>query len=471
MTNCKPRRNEMILRVLITVSLFLTSVEAFASNHFLLSLYRGSFPTSSLRLSQEDSPHSWIVPQGVSFGSLDKLKFDRIEESSASTTTNTEEGLCRISTRAIGLNFADIFCLLGLYSAANQVRDGNDVAFCPGLEYSGVVVDDPTHTFAKGQRVLGFTRFGAYADVVQVPPYFLHPLPDHWSFRQGAGFMVQALTAWHGLVEIGGMPNVVKNKQKAPYVVLIHSAAGGVGLWASEIAARRGAIVIGVIGTPEKARTFEDRILSLSPKSRTLLRGEERTFGRRLAELLCDVHGIATTNLPDDESELEQLREDGRGVDLVMESLGGQYFTDSFEAMNKGGSLVTFGSTSYVSPGLSINKLRLIWRYLNRPRVDPGTLTSRNIRLAGFNLIFLTDTPDELRRELRECILCLGGSSADQMGSTSSDERFIPLDNVEPPVIGETFDFRTQSVEALERLKGGKTVGKIVLDNSDNTAI
>jgi hypothetical protein len=79
--------------------------------------------------------------------------------------------------------------------------------------------------------------------------------------------------------------------------------------------------------------------------------------------------------------------------------------------------------------------------------------------------------PDELRRELRECILCLGGSSADQRGAPSSDERFIPLDNVEPPVIGETFDFRTQSIEALERLKGGKTVGKIVLDNSDNTAI
>jgi NADPH:quinone reductase-like Zn-dependent oxidoreductase len=136
----------------------------------------------------------WVVPEGVPFGSLDKLQFRPMNLNEKDATNM----LCTISTRAIGLNFADIFCILGLYSAANQVR-GN-AAFCPGLEYSGVIVDDPTGTFSPGQRVLGFTRFGGYSDFVQVPPYFLYPMPDHWSFVQGAGFLVQALTAWHGLV-------------------------------------------------------------------------------------------------------------------------------------------------------------------------------------------------------------------------------------------------------------------------------
>ena len=363
---------------------------------------------------------------------------------------------CRVSTRAIGLNFADIFCLLGLYSAANEVRGDN--YFCPGLEFSGVVIDDPTGTFQKEQRVLGFTRFGSYADIVEVPPEFLYPLPSNWTFQEGASFLVQSLTAWHGLVEIGRLPNGKES------VVLIHSAAGGVGLWASEMAARRGAIVIGVIGSAGKQHVFEHRILPLSPKSRILIRGDEKTFGKRLAQLLSEVHGT-TESLPSNQ-ELQYLRDCEYGIDMVMESLGGQYFTDSFEAINPGGALVTFGSTSYVSPGLSINKLRLIWRYLTRPRLDPGVLVSRNIRLAGFNLIYLTERTDDLRRELRDCIQCLSGNK-----NVQSLADFPPLDPVTPPVIGDVFDFRTKTIEALERLKSGKTVGKIVLDNALNKAI
>jgi NADPH:quinone reductase-like Zn-dependent oxidoreductase len=449
------------IRIFVTKALTLlliatlTEVGAFAPT--LLAPQRS---TSLLSLSSES--YSWIVPQGVSFGSLDTLKFEPTETDP--TNNESSSPLCKVSTRSIGLNFADIFCILGLYSAANEVR--GDSAFCPGLEYAGVVMEDPTNTFSPGQRVLGFSRFGAYADVVQVPPYFLHPLPSNWTYTQGAAFLVQAITAWHGLVEIGGMP-VVHHPAETTYVVLIHSASGGVGLWASEMAARRGAIVIGVIGSEAKAPTFEDRILPLSPKSRTMVRGDERTFGRRLAELLCEIHGTTKSDLPP-KSELEYLRKNGNGVDVVMESLGGQYFTESFQAMNRGGSLVTFGSTSYVSPGLSLNKVRLVWRYLTRPRVDPGTLTSRNIRLAGFNLIFLTDMPDELRRELRECILCLSGSSGNSLGDR---EEFLPLDSVTPPVVGDVFDFRTEGIVALERLKSGETVGKVVLDNSNNPVI
>lgn len=404
-----------------------------------------------------DEPYHWVVPEGTPFGSLDKLQFRPVHLNQTKTNSKYEKAvsmLCTVSTKAIGLNFADIFCILGLYSAANEVR--GDAAFCPGLEYSGVIVEDPTGTFSPGQRVLGFTRFGAYSDIVHVPPYFLHPMPDHWTFVQGAGFLVQALTAWHGLVEIGRLPSLTTQFEKC--VVLIHSAAGGVGLWAAEIAARRGATVVGLVGTRNKVQVFEDRILPLSPQSRAMIRGEERTFGRRLADLLSEMNEERIPADVSSKEKLEYLREEGKGVDYVMESLGGEYFTASFNSLNRGGALVTFGSTSYVSPGLSINKIRLIWRYLTRPRIDPGTLTSRNIRLAGFNLIYLTDKPDELRQELRDCISCLnGGEKEDDTGV------FASLDSVTPPIVGETFDFRTGTVEALERLKSGTTVGKVVL--------
>jgi NADPH:quinone reductase-like Zn-dependent oxidoreductase len=412
-----------------------------------------------------------MVPRGTSFGSLDKLQWlplSTAEEVQYRPSVSTPS-LVRVSTRAIGLNFADIFCVLGLYQAANKLY-GKEEVFVPGLEFSGIVVDDPTGTFENGQAVLGFTRFGAYADIVHVPADFLWPLPigdgkptnipsklsKAWTFVEGASFLVQALTAWHGMVEIGGMPDLtsplsgIRGERSLQYIVLVHSAAGGVGLWASEIAARRGAIVIGVVGSETKEQVFHKRIFPLSPDSRTIVRGDEKTFGQRLQGLLREI-----SSNPDDVESM--------GVDLVMESLGGRYFAASFDALRRGGSLVTFGSTSYVSPGLGLNPIRLIWRYLNRPKIDPGELTSRNIRLAGFNLIYLTDQPRRLRSELEACIRCLGGES----GKTSVE---ADLALVNPPVVGEIFDFRTETIQALQTLKGGKTIGKLVLDNSQNVA-
>mmetsp|Transcript_10399 Transcript_10399/g.15663 ORF Transcript_10399/g.15663 Transcript_10399/m.15663 type:complete len:611 (-) Transcript_10399:2555-4387(-) len=368
----------------------------------------------------------------------------------------------------------------------NDDGDGN----CGGS--SGVNINDTV--YKRGDRVLGFTRFGAYADIVNAPPQFLKRLPDSWSFAQGASFIVQALTAWHGLVEIGRMPIVVpvdcndndeketeeemkktktrKTKEK-PFVVIVHSAAGGVGIWASEIAARRGGTVIGIVGNEAKANVFYDRIKQFSPNSQVMIRGEERDFHQRLAKTLQSIHShsisvddkvsfeISKSKL--NNMDLKEMAKEGYGADIVMESLGGRYFQASFDSINDGGALVTFGSTSYVTPGLGLNLLRLVYRYITRPRVDPGSLTSRNIRLCGFNLIYLTQKTSELRRELNECISCLSG--LDECHQTNED---VPLDNIIPPIIGEAFDFRTKAVEALERLKGGKTVGKVVLENDDN---
>ena len=409
---------------------------------------------SDTQESQSRAPKAWTIPQGTRFGRLDSLElldfsFQNHNDSAASAV--------KIATEAVGLNFADIFTVLGLYSAANLVRGESLSSFVPGLEFSGRILEDPSGTFQNGDRVLGFTRFGSYSEIVEVPPEFLVPLPDSWNYSQGAAFLVQALTAWHGLVEIGRMPVLTTKTNHKPFVVIVHSASGGVGLWASELAARRGGIVLGIVGDESKAKVFEDRIVSkLSQDSRVMIRGKEKYFSERMAKELAILTGDGEA------SSLSELAKCGHGADLVMESLGGDYFRASFDALNDGGALVTFGSTTYSSPGRGgINLLRLIWRYLRRPMIDPGDLTARNLRLSGFNLIFLTEQKEQLRQELSDCIACLSDKT------DASSERPLCLDLVTPPVIGDTFDFQTQAVDAMEALKSGKTVGKVVLVNEN----
>jgi NADPH:quinone reductase-like Zn-dependent oxidoreductase len=323
---------------------------------------------------------------------------------------------------------------------------------------------------------------------------YLLPLPDHWSYAQGASFIVQALTAWHGLVEIGRMPLLTNNNSK-PFIVIVHSAAGGVGLWASEIAARRGAIVLGIIGDKNKEQFFYNRIKHISSDSTVMIRGKERDFKYRLAQKLKEIHASttstttttnananATRTLPplgacdDDDASLDllEMSKCGYGADIVMESLGGEYFHSSFDSLNDGGAIVTFGSSSYSTPGRGgFNIIRLIYRYITRPKIDPGDLVSRNIRLSGFNLIFLTERTTQLRKELNECISCLSGRDVNAPVTkdiNNNVDEDMTLDLVSPPLIGDTFDFRNEAVDAMEKLKGGKTVGKVVLINNSNNA-
>ena len=146
-----------------------------------------------------------------------------------------------VNVRCIGLNFADVFSVLGLYSATPKGE------FVPGLEFSGVVAavgSEPTSDgmttvefatveareraereaslFKPGDRVSGVVRFGAYSTSILAPAHQLRKIPKDWSFEEGAAFNVQALTSYYGLKELG---NVRRGQ-----TVLVHSCAGGCGL-------------------------------------------------------------------------------------------------------------------------------------------------------------------------------------------------------------------------------------------------
>ena len=149
-------------------------------------------------------------------------------------------GHARVAVGAIGLNFADLAACLGLYSATPQG------AFVPGLEFAGTVeaVGEGATTVAPGNRVIGLTRFGAYATHINADARYLHPLPGGWSVADGAAFPVQAITAWYAISELGAC--------KAGDAVLVQSAAGGVGLNALAILRAMGARVVAAVGHDSK---------------------------------------------------------------------------------------------------------------------------------------------------------------------------------------------------------------------------
>ena len=210
-----------------------------------------------------DATRSCISWRAATLGSLSYLE----QHTSSVAPLAPEE--CLVEVRAIGLNYADVFCVLGLYEAANKMlaqSPPDDRALVPGLEFAGNVIEvgDRVTDLAVGDRVYGFCRFGAYRTKVVSRPALLRKMPDAWSYVEGAALLVQGLTAWHGLVELGGA--------KQGSRVLVHSAAGGVGCAAMQICASIGAAATGVVGSPAKLPFLTERFPQCTP----LVRAPER---------------------------------------------------------------------------------------------------------------------------------------------------------------------------------------------------
>ncbi len=319
-------------------------------------------------------------------------------------------GRVRVAVEAVGLNFADVFACLGLYSAAPKVP------FVPGLEFAGMVLEAERETgFAAGDRVLGVTRFGGFATLIDADPRALQPLPDGWSAEEGAAFAVQAMTAWYALRRLGDV--------RPGQTVLVHSAAGGVGLQALAMLEAIGARAVGTVGHAEKV-IFLVKQARLD-ESRVLVRDEAR-FGDQLDEALGEL-GVS-------------------GFDLILDSLGGSFLRPGYDRLLPGGRLVVFGSGVMMPGGRRRNWLRLGWRYLRRPRLDPLAMIGENRSVMGFNLIRLWDRIEE-------------------MGELCGEIRALGLT---APHIGERFGF-DRLPEALRRFQSGRTVGKVVVVTGQST--
>lgn len=321
-------------------------------------------------------------------------------------------GQATVAVRAIGLNFADLFACLGLYSATPSG------SFVPGLEFAGVVEalgpaasgDDETRGIRVGSRVFGLTRFGGYATALNAGLAYLRPLPDGWSFTEGAAYPAQALTAWYGLVRLGAL--------ERGDVVLVQSAAGGVGLNALAILDATGARTVAVVGREAK-RDFLIGRRGLAPER--VIRRDRRTFGADLDRALASM--------------------DAEGFDLVFDAVAGPYLLPAYERLRPEGRLVVYGAADFMTRGPRVSWPRLAARYLRRPRLDPLRLVSDNRSVMGFNLIWLWDRAERL------------------------DAGFDALRTLvaEPPVVGRRFPF-AEAPAAMRHLQSGESVGKVVLE-------
>ncbi len=304
-----------------------------------------------------------------------------------------------IDVKAIGLNFADVFAIWGLYSATPKG------VFTPGLEYSGIVLKVGKNVVGHqvGDRVMGITRFGGYSDKITIGQEYVIPLPKDWSFAEGASYLVQVLTAYYGLHNLGNL--------KSGDNVLIHSAAGGVGIFAGRIARAAGAKTFGTIGSPSKVDFC-------------LQEGYEKVVVR-------DQHF---------ETNLDKAL-GGESLNLVMECIGGKIFEQGYARLAPEGRMVVYGSARYASPGNKPNYPKLFYQHFTRPKIDPQEMIHTNRGILGFNLIYLYNKVPlmhQLLKELKEV-------------------------NIGKPVVGHEFEFE-KITEAIQFFQTGKSMGKIVVN-------
>lgn len=304
-----------------------------------------------------------------------------------------------VQVKAIGLNFADIFAMQGLYSATPAG------SFIPGLEFAGeiIAVGPDVQEWKVGDKVMGATKFGGYVSHINSHRRYVVPLPGEWTFEEGAGFLVQGLTAYYALTQLG-------NLQKG-MTVLIHSAAGGVGILANRICKKFDAFTIGTVGNSQKV-SF---LLNEEGYNEVLVRDDD--FYGKLKQAL-----------------------QGRPLHLVMECIGGKILMQSWKAMASMGRMVVYGSASFTQQSAKPNYLKLYWKYLKRPKIDPLRLPTQNKSLMGFNLIYLYEQTDLMHGMLQ-------GLQALQL---------------QPQHIGHVYAFEEMH-QAIRHFQKGSTVGKVVV--------
>ncbi len=221
-------------------------------------------------------------------------------------------GKILIDVHVAGVNFPDVLMTRGAY----QMKP--DLPFVPGSEVAGVVLSGAG--FAPGTRVAGFSVLGGYAERAAVDAALLFPLPDRVSFEAGAALLMNYLTVDFALVRRGQL--------QAGETVLVQGAAGGIGVAAIQLAKVLGARVIAVVSTDAKAEVAR----------------------RAGADEVVQVDGFLAA--------VKELT-GGRGVDQVVDPLGGDRFTDNQRSLAQEGRLLVIGFTGGTIPEVKVNRLLL----------------------------------------------------------------------------------------------------------------
>lgn len=227
-------------------------------------------------------------------------------------------GEVRIAQTYAGVNYIDTYHRTGLYKVPPTVAGYGDVAFIPGQEGAGTVTaaGPDAGGLKAGDRVAyGNGPIGGYAAERVIPAAKVVKIPDGIGDDQAAGMMLRGLTVWYLLFEIRAL--------KPGETVLLHAAAGGIGLILAQWARHIGLTVIGTVGSEEKARLARDA-------------------------------GCAHTILYKSEDWVARVRDltDGRGVSVVFDGVGKDTFVKSLDCLAPRGLAITFGNASGPPPAV-----------------------------------------------------------------------------------------------------------------------
>lgn len=218
-----------------------------------------------------------------------------------------------IDVKAAGVNFPDLLLTQGRY------QHKPELPFTLGGELAGVVCEAPEHSeFAVGDRVAASTSVGAFAERAKAPVSWVFPLPDRVSFAAGACLPVNYLTMIFALT--------TRSQLQKGETVLVHGAAGGVGTATIQLAKAMGARVVSVVSTPDKAEFVRS------------VGSDEAVLADGFTDVVKDLTG-------------------GAGVDLVVDPVGGDRFTDSLRSLAPLGRLLVVGFTAGEIPTVKVNRL------------------------------------------------------------------------------------------------------------------
>jgi synaptic vesicle membrane protein VAT-1 len=311
-------------------------------------------------------------------------------------------GQVRIRVEASGINFADIMGRIGVYP------DLPPIPVVPGYEIGGRVdaVGAGVDGGWIGRDVIALTRFGGYADTVCVPTTRVFARPAGMSAAEGAAIPVNYFTAWQLIVVMGGL--------KRGETVLIHSAGGGVGIAATQIAKHMGARVI---GTASAAKHAELRSLGVDH----LIDYRTEDFETRAREL---------TN--------------GRGVELILDAVGGDSWKKGYRVLAPTGRLGMFG-VSAMADRKERNMLAMLGALANTPwfQFNPLSLMNANKGVFGVNLGHMWGEIDRMR-EWADRLLELWAQG------------------VVKPKIARSFRF-DEAAQAHHFIQDRRNIGKVVL--------
>jgi NADPH2:quinone reductase len=291
-----------------------------------------------------------------------------------------------VKIEAIGVNFIDIYFRTGVYKTPA-------FPYTPGMEAAGIVsaLGSGATELQIGDRVAYAMNPGAYAEYAIVPAWKLVKLPSSVDFRQGAAIMLQGMTAHY--LAYSSFP------LKAGQTVLVHAGAGGVGLLLTQIARKAGTTVITTVGTEEKAE------LSRKAGANHVVLYSKQEFDKEVKRLT-----------------------DGKGVEVVYDSVGVDTFERSLNCLKPRGYMVLFGQSSGVVPP-----------------IDPGILAAKgSLFLTRPTLANYAATRDELNWR-----------AGDLMKWVGTGELKLKIDHV----------FRlAEAGRAHQALEGRKTTGKVLLE-------